>query len=200
MYYAFCCHTIDHPSIHNRPFGHLCSGQINQIDLLHLLRFLTLFSLRKYICERRFPAFFVKVIILNGETGTGKTFNAWKALEFLTRSVSPEGSPQSGDILRRISDACRLISAFTTAPTEKNKVSSRHVQLVWLEYKMGLMCGATISSYLLERDRVTKGCCNFQIFGQVKEVLISHMYSKKYVRWPNLFAKLREMHFRWWLR
>lgn len=116
--------------------------------------------------------FFIKVIVLNGETGTGKTFNAWKALEFLTRSASPNVSERRDvvcGIVRRISDACRLISAFTTAPTERNAVSSRHVQLVWLEYKMGGICGATISSYLLERDRVTKGCCNFQIFGQVKK-------------------------------
>lgn len=111
-----------------------------------------------------------QVIVLNGETGTGKTFNAWKALEFLTRSVSSpvrERRDAVCGIVRRISDACRLISAFTTAPTERNRVSSRHVQLVWLEYKMGCISGATISSYLLERDRVTKGCCNFQIFGQL---------------------------------
>ncbi|EGI69530.1 Myosin-1 [Acromyrmex echinatior] len=111
-----------------------------------------------------------QVIVLNGETGTGKTFNAWKALEFLTRNASPEALETRDvvcGIVRRISVACRLISAFTTAPTEINKVSSRHVQLVWLEYKMGSICGATISSYLLERDRVTKGCCNFQIFSQM---------------------------------
>lgn len=114
-----------------------------------------------------------KVIVLNGETGTGKTFNSWKALEFLTGSTSPDvrgGGDAVCEIVRRISDACRLISAFTTAPTVRNEASSRHVQLVWLEYKAGGVCGATISSYLLERDRVTKGCCNFQIFGQVKEV------------------------------
>ncbi|XP_028049688.2 unconventional myosin-XIX [Monomorium pharaonis] len=69
--------------------------------------------------------------------------------------------------VQRISDACRLISAFTIAPTENNQVSSRHVQLVWLEYKTDSICGATISSYLLERDRVTKGCNNFQIFNQM---------------------------------
>lgn len=114
-----------------------------------------------------------KVIVLNGETGTGKTFNAWKALEFLTRGISPDVPGRQDavcDIVRRISDACRLISAFTTASTERNGTSSRHVQLVWLEYKVGGVCGATISSYLLERNRVTKGCCNFQIFGQVKGV------------------------------
>lgn len=117
-----------------------------------------------------------QVIVLNGETGAGKTFNAWKALEFLTagtRHVFADARKQDlvRGIVRRIADACRLISAFSTAPTERNEVSSRDVQLVWLEYEMGNVCGARVSSYLLERDRVTKGCGSFQIFGQVELVL-----------------------------
>lgn len=123
--------------------------------------------------------FYPKVIVLNGETGTGKTFNAGKALEFLTartKSVSSADTLERRDvvrdIVRRITDACRLISAFTTAPTEKNEVSSRHVQLVWLEYRKGGIRGAKVSSYLLERDRVTRGCCNFQIFSQVMYIYI----------------------------
>lgn len=114
---------------------------------------------------------FAKVIVLSGETGTGKTFNAWKALEFLTKSISSNSCERRDvvcGIMQKMSDACRLISAFTTASV-RNEISSRHVQLVWLEYKMGRICGATISSYLLERGRVTNGCCNFQIFGQVKK-------------------------------
>ncbi|KAL6260962.1 hypothetical protein P5V15_008490 [Pogonomyrmex californicus] len=114
-----------------------------------------------------------QVIVLNGETGTGKTFNAVKALEFLTRSASAnaESWDRVCNIVWNIRDACRLISPFTIAPTERNQVSSRHVQLVWLEYERGTICGAKISSYLLERDRVTKGCCNFQIFGQMMSAI-----------------------------
>ncbi|XP_039302483.1 myosin-K heavy chain isoform X2 [Solenopsis invicta] len=112
-----------------------------------------------------------QVIVLSGETGTGKTFNAWKALEFLIRNGASSHIHERRDgvynILHKISDACRLISAFTTASTERNTVSSRHVQLVWLEYKMGEICGATISSHFLERDRATKGFHNFQIFHQM---------------------------------
>lgn len=113
----------------------------------------------------------MKVIILNGETGTGKTFNAWKALEFLTaRNLSDkrQGQDTACDILvPKIADACCLMSAFTLASTKRNEISSRHVELVWLEYKLGRVCGAMISSYLLERNRVTMDRCNFQIFSQV---------------------------------
>lgn len=142
-----------------------------------------------YIMDNKF-FFSLKVIVLNGETGAGKTFNANKALAFLTASTknaSSAGVQKRGavcDIVQTISDACRLISAFTTAPTAKNEVSSRHVQLVWLEYKKGSICGAKISSYLLERDRVTRGYCNFQIFSQV--ILISCivliLYSLIYIK------------------
>lgn len=153
----------------------------------------------RYICERYF-AFFAKVIVLNGETGTGKTFNAWKALEFLTRSISSNACERQDvacGIMQKISNACRLISAFTTAPTVRNEISSRHVQLVWLEYKMGSICGATISSYLLERNRVTKGCCNFQIFGQVKE---ASCVLKSPTLLPILLLNFAKLYLRWWLR
>ncbi|XP_029178825.1 myosin-1-like isoform X2 [Nylanderia fulva] len=117
-----------------------------------------------------------QVIILNGETGAGKTFNAWRALEFLTTRNIYEDKRQRQDIaccdiVQRIADACRLMSAFTLASTERNEISSRHVELLWLEYKLGRVCGAMISSYLLERNRVTMSHCNFQIFSQMMTAL-----------------------------
>ncbi|XP_020282946.1 myosin-1-like isoform X2 [Pseudomyrmex gracilis] len=112
-----------------------------------------------------------QMIVLSGETGAGKTFNAWKVLSFLTRSslskCDAQKRDETCDILQKIMLARSLISDFTTAPTEKNDNSSRHVQLLWLEYKMGNVCGATISSYLLETNKVTKNSCNFHIFNQM---------------------------------
>ncbi|XP_017876342.1 unconventional myosin-XIX-like [Ceratina calcarata] len=109
-----------------------------------------------------------QVIVISGETGTGKTFNACKCLEFfstINKCQLSEGD--TCDIMLRITDACRVISAFTTACTEKNEVSSRHGQLVRLHYKSGTISGATITSFLLERSRVTRGSNNFQIFYQI---------------------------------
>ncbi|XP_076671095.1 unconventional myosin-XIX isoform X2 [Andrena cerasifolii] len=112
-----------------------------------------------------------QVIIISGETGTGKTFNAFKCLEFLSTANKTSVLPCQGDythnIVPRITDTCRLISAFTTACTERNEVSSRHGQLVRLHYKGGAIFGATINSFLLERSRVTRGSNNFQIFYQM---------------------------------
>ncbi|XP_033302822.1 unconventional myosin-XIX-like isoform X3 [Bombus bifarius] len=112
-----------------------------------------------------------QVIVISGETGTGKTFNACKCLEFLSNinkwSVQLSQGDCTHNIMLRITDACRLISTFTTACTEKNEISSRHGQLVKLHYKSGIISGATINSFLLERNRVTRGSSNFQIFYQM---------------------------------
>ncbi|KAG7207440.1 hypothetical protein KM043_009083 [Ampulex compressa] len=111
-----------------------------------------------------------QVIVISGETGTGKTFNASKTLQFLNvvnkNAVRPQGD-SINDIVQKIRHACSVISAFTTASTEQNEVSSRHGQLVQLQYKDGAICGATINSFLLERSRVTRGSNNFQIFYQL---------------------------------
>ena len=82
------------------------------------------------------------------------------------------------NIVPRITDACRLISAFTTACTERNEVSSRHGQLVRLHYKAGAIFAATIDSFLLERSRVTRGSNNFQIFYQVSFPPLSYLLSR----------------------
>ncbi|KAG7207441.1 hypothetical protein KM043_009083 [Ampulex compressa] len=121
-----------------------------------------------------------QVIVISGETGTGKTFNASKTLQFLNvvnkNAVRPQGD-SINDIVQKIRHACSVISAFTTASTEQNEVSSRHGQLVQLQYKDGAICGATINSFLLERSRVTRGSNNFQIFYQVQHPRTSHKVS-----------------------
>lgn len=128
------------------------------------------------------------MIIISGDSGTGKTFNANKALNFLAalNDVPSAPSMQSSkvrDIVRKISSACPLISAFSTATTEKNAKSSRHGQLVKLQYSNGFVSGATIRSFLLERSRVTMGYDNFHIFYQVSKIdffdvliILFHLY------------------------
>ncbi|XP_078046802.1 unconventional myosin-XIX [Augochlora pura] len=110
-----------------------------------------------------------QVIVISGETETGKTFNGIKCLEFFSRINKHPTCDQdhTQNIMLRIMDACRLISAFTTASTERNEVSSRHGQLIRLHYKANDISGATINSFLLERSRVTRGSRNFQIFYQI---------------------------------
>ncbi|XP_076291695.1 unconventional myosin-XIX isoform X2 [Lasioglossum baleicum] len=110
-----------------------------------------------------------QVIVISGETETGKTFNAVKCLEFFSRinKHSTCDGDHAPNIMLRITNACRFISAFTTASTERNEVSSRHGQLIRFHYEAGAISGATINSFLMERSRVTRGSSNFQIFYQM---------------------------------
>ncbi|XP_019883676.2 myosin ID heavy chain-like [Camponotus floridanus] len=169
------------------------NGEVSTDDIYDLSRANNLYDNVRITCKEVAPHIFAvaararyrivqglgkpsQVIVLNGETGTGKTFNAWKALEFLTIRNASTDKHRGRDaacceIVQKITNACRLISAFTVASTGKNETSSRHVELMWLQYKMGNICGAMVSSYLLERNRVTMGHYNFQIFSQMMAAL-----------------------------
>lgn len=113
-----------------------------------------------------------QVIVISGESGTGKTFNARKIIDFLatidknysSRVCFPDGV---SDIAHEIGNIWPLITTFSTAKTEKNSRSSRHGQLVRLQYHDGAIRGACVHSFLLERTRVTKKCDTFDIFYQV---------------------------------
>lgn len=116
-----------------------------------------------------------QVIVISGESGTGKTFNARKALDFLAATneefsgfVGPGSGERPCQLVKRIGNVFPLLSAFSTASTQKNARSSRHGQLLRLQYdKEGLITGASIHSFLLERTRVTAGSNNFEIFYQL---------------------------------
>ena len=112
-----------------------------------------------------------QVIVISGESGTGKTFNARKALEFLASVDYPRNSSSSTqqfDVIKKIVNVYPLLSAFSTASTERNARSSRHGQLLRLQYDNdAIIRGVCVNSYLLERTRVTAGSSNFEIFYQL---------------------------------
>ncbi|XP_068992618.1 unconventional myosin-XIX [Neodiprion pinetum] len=107
-----------------------------------------------------------QVIVISGESGSGKTFSACKILNFLaaTDLSSCDGMEST---ISKIGKACSVVSSFSTASTERNQHSSRHGQLVQLQYVNGSIHGAVINSFLLEQSRVTGACNNFHIFGQM---------------------------------
>ncbi|XP_015115664.1 unconventional myosin-XIX [Diachasma alloeum] len=112
-----------------------------------------------------------QVIVISGESGTGKTFNSRQILDFLAgidKNAAKLKFPDGVDsIAHEIGNVCPLIAAFSTASTERNPSSSRHGQLVQLQYKEGAIRGACVHSFLLERTRVTRNADNFEIFYQI---------------------------------
>ena len=112
------------------------------------------------------------MILISGDSGSGKTFNANQAINFLAAINKNSSALQLEEknveeFVGKIVSACPLITAFSTASTSRNARSSRHGQLIRFEYGNGVISGASIQSFLLERSRVTRGSDNFAIFYQV---------------------------------
>ncbi|XP_046746497.1 unconventional myosin-XIX-like [Diprion similis] len=123
-----------------------------------------------------------QVIVISGDSGSGKTFSACKILNFLA-ATDQSNRDQTESTLSQIGKACSVVSSFSTASTERNKHSSRHGQLVQLQYVNGTIQGAVINSFLLEQSRVTGVCNNFHIFGQMLAGLAdSHLGTLKLSR------------------
>lgn len=111
-----------------------------------------------------------QMIVISGDSGSGKTFSASQILRFLAATDQSVSSSPSTTV-SNIEKACLVLSPFCTASTERNRCSSRHGQLVKLQYVNGEISGAVVESFLLEQSRVTSGADNFHIFGQVYDAL-----------------------------
>ncbi|XP_071944735.1 unconventional myosin-XIX-like [Antedon mediterranea] len=114
-------------------------------------------------------------IIVSGESGSGKTWNARCLLKYLTMVAvcNPGGfTPSPADCIeRRILDSNPILEAFGNASTSRNHNSSRFGKYIQLQFSRGNhVVGASIQTYLLEKTRVVYQCDgarNFHIFYQM---------------------------------
>jgi myosin heavy subunit/ribosomal protein L13E len=146
-------------------------------------------------------------ILISGESGAGKTEATKGCLSFLTavaEEFSPASSSQSSgakiDIAGRIIAASPVLEAFGNAKTVKNPNSSRFGK--WMELKFNKrngLEGSVITSYLLEKSRVTRRDPkerNYHIFYQLLRgmdlrtqpdwALTKDTSAFKYLERPNL--------------
>jgi len=92
-----------------------------------------------------------QAVIISGESGAGKTESASFILQYL-RFVSNA----SKDLEQRIYGASPLTEAFGCAKTVRNDNSSRFGKFLMLQFDQSAKIqGATLSTYLLEKSRVT---------------------------------------------
>ncbi|XP_071944706.1 unconventional myosin-XIX-like [Antedon mediterranea] len=114
-------------------------------------------------------------IIVSGESGSGKTWNARCLLKYLTMVAvcNPGGfTPSPADCIeRRILDSNPILEAFGNASTTRNHNSSRFGKYIQIQFSRGNhVVGASIQTYLLEKTRVVYQCDgarNFHIFYQM---------------------------------
>lgn len=93
-------------------------------------------------------------ILVTGESGAGKTENTKKVIQYL--SLISTSAEEHNDIHEKILRANPILESFGNAKTVKNNNSSRFGKFIKIYFdSSGLICGATIDYYLLEKSRVS---------------------------------------------
>ncbi|KAL6757024.1 P-loop containing nucleoside triphosphate hydrolase protein [Haematococcus lacustris] len=104
-------------------------------------------------------------LIVNGESGAGKTETTKKAMQYFATLAG--GTGVEGQVL----ETNPILEAFGNAKTLRNHNSSRFGKLIQIHFNSSLhICGACIKTYLLEKSRVVKqlpGERSYHIFYQL---------------------------------
>ena len=135
-------------------------------------------------------------VLITGESGAGKTESAKYILQYL-RLVTQSDEGLEG----RIQATSPLTEAFGCARTVRNDNSSRFGKFLALNFgESGRIAGATLSTYLLEKSRVThfgEGECSYHAFyahlEHVREVFGSYEYLKHGAPPPKGHAGVDEL-------
>ena len=91
-------------------------------------------------------------ILVSGESGAGKTETAKIVMNHLSL-ISGNGTP----IVQKVLESNPILESFGNAATMRNDNSSRFGKFTRLEFnRQGKLVGATIQTYLLEKNRVTR--------------------------------------------
>ncbi|KAL6673272.1 class II myosin [Candidozyma auris] len=95
-------------------------------------------------------------ILVTGESGAGKTENTKKVIQYLSSISTNASSDHANDIHNKILRANPILESFGNAKTIKNNNSSRFGKFIKISFDpKGLISGATIDYYLLEKSRVS---------------------------------------------
>lgn len=123
-------------------------------------------------------------ILVTGESGAGKTENTKKVIQYLSSILLTPGNDATDDIHDKILQANPILESFGNAKTIKNNNSSRFGKFVKIFFSpLGLISGATIDYYLLEKSRVLhqlKDERNYHAFYQLLKGNDEKTLSEKY--------------------
>ncbi|GMI15155.1 hypothetical protein TrVE_jg7158 [Triparma verrucosa] len=115
-------------------------------------------------------------ILISGESGAGKTWTskiAMKYLAVLSRERDSSDRTDSGQVSmeNQVLLSNPILESFGNARTQRNDNSSRFGKFINISFNdMGVLAGASIETYLLEKSRVisqTPGERNYHIFYQI---------------------------------
>jgi myosin protein heavy chain len=100
-------------------------------------------------------------ILVTGESGAGKTENTKKVIQYLAAVAHADsigrGKSQQSNLSQQILRANPILEAFGNAQTVRNNNSSRFGKFIRIEFsRSGVIAGAFIDWYLLEKSRVVR--------------------------------------------
>nr|XP_058963310.1 myosin-IIIb-like [Pocillopora verrucosa] len=126
--------------------------------------------------------------VISGESGAGKTESAKLLISQLV-----ELSRGTSQLEQQILQVNPLLEAFGNAQTLMNDNSSRFGKYIQLKFQQGMVIGAKISEYLLEKSRVvrqSRGEENFHIFYYLFAGLSADEHSKYGLTRPDKYRYL----------
>jgi myosin protein heavy chain len=92
-------------------------------------------------------------MLITGESGAGKTENTKKVIQYIANIAGRSGGV--GELEQQIIQANPILESFGNAKTNRNNNSSRFGKFIEIQFNDGgLINGASIVSYLLEKSRV----------------------------------------------
>jgi len=111
-------------------------------------------------------------LLITGESGAGKTENTKKVIQYIANIAGRNQQNSQGPVLEnQLVELNPMLEAFGNAKTNKNNNSSRFGKFIRLQFNnSGLVSGASLQVYLLEKSRVChqgKGERSFHIFYQL---------------------------------
>ncbi|XP_023813712.1 unconventional myosin-XV-like [Oryzias latipes] len=135
-----------------------------------------------------------QVILISGESGSGKTEATKLVLRFLA-SVHHLNNLAQQVSTSNILEATPLLESFGNAKTVRNDNSSRFGKYIEVFLENGIICGAITSQYLLEKSRIVfqaKDERNYHIFYEMLAGLPSQQKQAFYLQEAETYYYLNQ--------
>ena len=111
-----------------------------------------------------------QVLIMTGESGAGKTESA----KLITQYLAAVNKSPSNLITEQILEALPMLESFGNSKTNRNDNSSRFGKYLQIIFKDGVISGAKLTDYLLEKSRIVTQISderNYHIFYELLDGL-----------------------------